>query len=220
MAKRFTDTDKWKKPFIRGLPAPYKLLWFYILDDCDMAGIWQVDFDVACLRIGEIVNEEEALRLFGDRIDTFGNKWFVKDFILFQYGELKNTNRMHGAVLATLQKNEINPEGASKALIRGQGQEQGKGQGKRQGQGQFVVLPKTEIYKSIFDDELFVTNLQSTYPDKDLKQAFEECYIHHSEKPSPPRETWEWRIKLNTWLTMSPAQRKKSNGYQKGKFVQ
>jgi len=46
MAKRFTDTDKWKKTFIRTMKAPYKLLWLYILDECDHAGIWQVDFDV------------------------------------------------------------------------------------------------------------------------------------------------------------------------------
>ena len=47
MSKRLTDTEKWKKPFVRGLDDPYKLLWFYILDDCDHAGLWQVDEDVA-----------------------------------------------------------------------------------------------------------------------------------------------------------------------------
>ncbi len=44
MSKRFADTDKYKKPFIRNLPAAYKLLWDYICLDCDHAGIWQVDF--------------------------------------------------------------------------------------------------------------------------------------------------------------------------------
>ena len=39
MAKRFTDTDKWKKGFIRNLPTKYKLLWLYILDDCNHAGV-------------------------------------------------------------------------------------------------------------------------------------------------------------------------------------
>ena len=47
MAKRFTDTDKWKKGFIRNLPAKYKLLWLYILDDCNHAGVWETDFEVA-----------------------------------------------------------------------------------------------------------------------------------------------------------------------------
>lgn len=136
MAKRFTDTDKWKKGFIRGLEGPYKLLWLYILDDCDMAGIWQKDFEVACIRIGEDVTEKKALEVFGGRIKIFGNKWFVVDFIQFQYGELKETNRMHVAVLNTLIKNEISTDGASKPLPRGQGQGQGKGQGKGEGQEQ------------------------------------------------------------------------------------
>ena len=52
MAKRFTDTDRWKKPFIKGLNLEQKLLWFYILDDCDHAGLWHVDIEVASIRVG------------------------------------------------------------------------------------------------------------------------------------------------------------------------
>lgn len=105
MPKRFTDTEKWKKPFLRALDAPYKLLWFYILDDCDMAGIWQVDFEVARIRTGQQVDYDAALRLFGDRvvvIDRF--KWHIPDFIVFQYGKLSETNRMHLSVIQILKK--------------------------------------------------------------------------------------------------------------------
>ena len=36
MAKRFTDTDKWKKGFYKKITnLKYKLLWLYILDDCN-----------------------------------------------------------------------------------------------------------------------------------------------------------------------------------------
>ena len=45
--KRFTDTDKYKKPFIRGLKGAYKLLWDYLYHECDNAGVWIDDFDVA-----------------------------------------------------------------------------------------------------------------------------------------------------------------------------
>jgi hypothetical protein len=210
MAKRFTDTDKWKKSFIRGLEGPYKLLWLYILDDCDMAGIWQKDFEVACIRIGEDVNEETAIKVFGDRIKVFGNKWFIVDFIGFQYGELKDTNRMHAAVFNTLMKNEISIDGASKPLPRGQGQYQGNGQGNGQGQGKIQPLSKKEIHDAIFTDEIYIDNLRTAHRTKDLEQAFEECYMHHSQKPNPPTENWEWRQKLNTWLTIkSPDQKEK-----------
>lgn len=106
MAKRFTDTDKWKKPFIRGLEGAYKLLWFYIIDDCDHAGIWQVDIEVAELRIGEKLDIYKALEQFSDKIIPFSNgeKWFIPAFIDFQYGELNPENRAHGSVLNQLKK--------------------------------------------------------------------------------------------------------------------
>ena len=46
------------------LDAPYKLLWFYILDDCNHAGIWEVDMEVASLRTGEKLSELYALEVF------------------------------------------------------------------------------------------------------------------------------------------------------------
>lgn len=110
MAKRFTDTDKWKKPFIRGLKGAYKLLWFYILDDCNHAGIWEVDMEVASIRIGEEINQEEAEKIFGDRVQKISNnKWFLQDFIFFQYGTLNEKNRLHLSVIQILNKYGIKP---------------------------------------------------------------------------------------------------------------
>ena len=109
MAKRFTDTDKWKKPFLRSMKAPYKLLWIYILDECDHAGIWQVDFDVAQIKIGEKLDKEIAINTFSDRILELseGTKWFIFDFIEFQYGELNPSNRAHNSVIKILEKYSI-----------------------------------------------------------------------------------------------------------------
>lgn len=106
MAKRFTDTDKWKKPFIKTLEAPYKLLWLYILDDCDHAGMWQVDIEIASIRIGEKIDIKKAIENFGDKIKVLdnGEKWFVQDFIDFQYGILNPENRAHKSVLNLLEK--------------------------------------------------------------------------------------------------------------------
>lgn len=106
MAKRFTDTDKWKKPFIRKLPTKYKVLWFYIIDECDHAGIWQVDLEVAEIRTGEKFNEDEAKEIFEGKIIVFDNseKWFIPSFIEFQYGELNSENRAHNSVINILSK--------------------------------------------------------------------------------------------------------------------
>lgn len=44
MAKRFGDTDIWKKQrWFRKLSPEYKLAFCYIKDQCDHAGIWNID---------------------------------------------------------------------------------------------------------------------------------------------------------------------------------
>ena len=114
MAKRFTDTNKYKKPFIRGLQGSYKLLWDYLYHDCDHAGIWIVDFDIAQIYLGSdmLVFKDEALKLFNSneiRIIPFdkGNKWFIPSFIDFQYGILNENNRAHNSVITILKQHGL-----------------------------------------------------------------------------------------------------------------
>lgn len=99
MAKRFIDTDFFKKGFIKGLDTPHKLLYFYILCECDMSGIWEIELDVASLRTGCDYDLETVKKSMGDRIQIKGNKLFLVDFIPFQYGELKEGHRVHESVL-------------------------------------------------------------------------------------------------------------------------
>jgi len=106
MAKRFSDSNKWSKPFIRSMKAPYKLLWLFILDECDHAGIWQVDFQTAQIKTGEKLNINEAIRVLGNKIVQVdnGEKWFIVDFVDFQYGQLQSNNRVHHSVINILNK--------------------------------------------------------------------------------------------------------------------
>ena len=105
MAKRMTDTDKWKKRFIRELKPKHKLLWLYILDDCNHAGIWEIDLDVASIRVGEAVGYKD-LDVFGNKIIMFDNneKCFIPDFIEFQYGELNPNSNVHKSVISLLSR--------------------------------------------------------------------------------------------------------------------
>ena len=109
MAKRFTETDKWKKKFIKSLPSDYKLLWLYILDDCNHAGVWDVDVEVASLRIGVEVNEQTAIEMFGNRVYIFDDesKWFIPNFLDFQYGELNPSSRVHQSAIKVLEKYDL-----------------------------------------------------------------------------------------------------------------
>lgn len=111
MAKRFTDTNKYREAFFIELPAAYKLLWDYIQHDCDHAGIWIVNFRAARVYLGDELkfNQHEALRLFNAdgqkvwEIDN-GKKWFFFSFIELQYGVLNPENRAHNSVIKILEK--------------------------------------------------------------------------------------------------------------------
>ena len=114
MAKRFTDTEKWKKGFVRNLPAAYKLLWLYMLDDCDNAGVWQVEVEVASIRLGVKLKEAEALKLFGSNVISFdgGSKWFIKEFVKFQQGvnhisELNSNSNPHKSILRIVEQYKL-----------------------------------------------------------------------------------------------------------------
>ncbi len=101
-----TDTDKWKKRFVRELSPQHKLLWFYILDDCNHAGIWEVDIEVASIRVGFDLSHDNLPSSFGEKVISFdnGDKWFIPEFIDFQYGELNPNSNVHKSVIALLDK--------------------------------------------------------------------------------------------------------------------
>jgi hypothetical protein len=54
-----------------------------------------------------------------------------------------------------------------------------------------------------------------THKGKDIKQAFSECYLYHSETPNPPDTIGQWKLKLISWLTNSKPP--KANGTAKSK---
>lgn len=91
---------------MRSLEAPYKALWIYLLCECDHAGVWTVELDVAQLRMGMKLDPEKALEKMGGAVIPIdgGAKWFLPDFVLFQYGVLNPANRVHESVLAILDK--------------------------------------------------------------------------------------------------------------------
>lgn len=91
MAKRFTDTGKWKRPWFRALSMQAKVLWQYICDDCDHAGIWIADFDLVTFQVGFRVDEAILKRLLGTKIVRLnGEKFFIPSFFEFQYAETKD----------------------------------------------------------------------------------------------------------------------------------
>jgi hypothetical protein len=100
--KRFTETTKWDDPWFRKLPAKLKCLWQYMCDRCDGAGVIDLDYELAGFQIGAKLNEQDVLGL-GDRVEKLEcGKWWVRQFVAFQYGKLSEDCKAHGPVFTSL----------------------------------------------------------------------------------------------------------------------
>lgn len=106
MSKRFTDTDKWKKPFIKSLPTEYKVFWLFLLDECDHSGIWHIEMEIVEARLGIQLSLEKIRGFFKGKIVEFdgGTKMFIPGFVSFQYGILNPDNKAHRSVINSLSK--------------------------------------------------------------------------------------------------------------------
>ncbi len=95
------------------MPIAYKLFWYYIISDCDHAGIYRVNLKSFCALNEVKITSTEALRLFNSgkqriRIIT-DTVWLIEDFFSFQYGKTLNpNNRVHNSILEVYKKHEVN----------------------------------------------------------------------------------------------------------------
>jgi hypothetical protein len=198
MAKRFTDTNKYKKPFIRGLQGAYKLLWDYLYHDCDHAGIWIVDFEIAQILIGNDmpVNKKDAIKFFNDgeqriiEVDN-GKKWFIPSFIEFQYGELNPENRAHNSVITILKKYNLwnDTKGLIKGLTRGLQGRKDKDKDKdiisissnidssTTWRNDFETYKSglREVYLKLISDKEYINSQAKYYPNVDIKLSLEKA---------------------------------------------
>lgn len=86
MAKRMTDSSKWNDEWFGNLPMDMKLVWLYILDMCDHAGVYKLNLKLLKFQTDCDRTEEEILNYLKDRIYVAdNNKWFIPKFITFQY---------------------------------------------------------------------------------------------------------------------------------------
>lgn len=121
MAKRFIDTGIFRKPSIRAMKAPYKALFIYLLCECDHAGVWDVELDIAAMRLGMDLDAEVALQELGGSVVALdgGRKWLLSDFVEYQYGELNPANRVHASVISRLESLNVktNEKAKKKGLV-------------------------------------------------------------------------------------------------------
>ena len=111
MAKRYTDTAIWEKDWYLSLTPVEKSAWHYIAENCDPVGVWPCSFRKAEFCIGAEVDWAALMARSNGNIHEFEpGKWWLVDFVLFQYGELNPECRPHQSYIALLKKHGLYKE--------------------------------------------------------------------------------------------------------------
>lgn len=104
MAKRFTETEKWKDPWFSNLTNDERIVWLYLLDDCDNAGIWQCNTRNLNFNCNTNFTKEDLLSIFSERLSKISSdRFLIHKFCEYQYGIdfLKSRNK---AVVSAINK--------------------------------------------------------------------------------------------------------------------
>ncbi|MEO6305944.1 MAG: hypothetical protein ABIP51_22550 [Bacteroidia bacterium] len=113
MAKRFTATELWEEDWFLDMPNEYKLFWFYMLSNCDHAGVYKVNLRSFSSLLEVSVSSNTALTYFNnkkERIRVISEGiWLIEDFFVFQYGTTVNlNNKLHESIEKIYNKHSIN----------------------------------------------------------------------------------------------------------------
>lgn len=107
MPKRFTDTEKWKDDWYLSLNNDYRIIWQWLLDNCNHAGICKPSINLLNMMCNTSVSEEELIEVMNERVMKINNFWFIPKFIKFQYGNLNSKKPAVVSVLNELKKNNL-----------------------------------------------------------------------------------------------------------------
>lgn len=168
MANRNIDTLFFKSPFVRGLSAPLKALYVYIICDAEHTGIWIADFDIASIYIGQKVTESDFRRSFvetGKAVDLGNGKFFFPDYIAHQQPKgLKENNMAHTKIIEELNRyglldenlqvtlKNIDPsKGLVSPICNSSGNSNGKGSGNEEKSEKIELSEFEQTLKSFFE---------------------------------------------------------------------
>lgn len=114
MAKRFTATEIWDNPAFIELSPSAKLLWYYLKDKCDNAGVIKLSGKLAKFHLeinGDFSATLKELEIVGWIRQLSAGKYLLPDFISFQYGALSEGCKPHRQVLDLLRKHGLEYSG-------------------------------------------------------------------------------------------------------------
>jgi len=93
MAKRFTDTEKWKDDWYLSIDNDTRIIYQWLLDNCNHSGMIKKEFAMLNYCCRTDMNEERLLEMFKDRVVDCGSFFFLPKFIGQQYPKGLNSDK-------------------------------------------------------------------------------------------------------------------------------
>lgn len=211
MAKRFIDTGLFDDEWFSELDNECKIFWIYYLTKCDHAGLLKYNKKLIEFQTG-VNSLERVIKELGNRLVRVTEVLlYCPKFIEYQYPGFPKSGvkQQESAIKLLIAAGLWNPLKSGFELLPNSPLTVSE------------VLPKTyvrdnvigsvndndnvngreAIENQIFGDELFIENLKRIHKGKDIRRAWDQCYLHHSQQ-NPGMEGWQWRQKLGSWLTI------------------
>lgn len=107
MAKRLTDTEKWNDDWYISLSNDYRIIWQWLLDNCNHAGICKRSIRLLNLMCNTSVLEKDLVLAMDGRVIIVENNWFIPKFLKFQYASLHSNRPVIISVVKELEKNNL-----------------------------------------------------------------------------------------------------------------
>jgi len=229
MAYRYTDTDKWNDAWFSELKPIEKLLFYYICDNCDIAGFIEILPKKWAAEIGEDKTKIEGALKGLARGFIYSNTndcLFVRNYLKHQKNVPLNPERnmAHRGIIKRFElysyKFDIKDidsflEGASKGLGSPYGIGIGNGIGNgipERGVGKTKAIDISEREKDFYNAVAFYVN---DYPKEILRAFFEywsELNTSGKKMKFELEKTWELSKRLNTWANRDKTFNSNKNG--------
>jgi hypothetical protein len=109
MSNRLTDSDKWKDIWFSNLSPHAKLLFIFLCENCNNAGIYEVNKKFMLFYLG--INDEELKKSIAEITKTYiksndGNRIWIKNYLKYQSKlPLNENNNNHKQILMILKEN-------------------------------------------------------------------------------------------------------------------
>lgn len=107
MAKRLTDTEKWNDDWYISLSNDYRIIWQWLLDNCNHAGICKRSIRLLNLMCNTQTTEENLILVMENRVIIKENNWFIPKFLKFQYASLHSNRPVIISVVKELEKHDL-----------------------------------------------------------------------------------------------------------------